>query len=438
MKANVIIFFCLFSLTTSRVKAQVAISGFENFVAYAKTKSLSLQQGQIRILQAKKAKIAAIYGILDPTGSVSGSFTNNTEIPVTPVPGEVLGGQPGTFEAVKFGIQYVTDFNAYAELKLLHLEGWENMKLSKLNLELQQSNNQIDLKNLYENIAVIYFNIETLQEQLISTKNNLLAAETLYKNTLEKYQQGVVKQQDVNDSEVNLRSVEENIRQIEFLIRQQYIALKLLCDIPEEEMFQIEPSLKTYEQVKDLDIMMNPFLIRNAMLSEKMAWSTFRKSQYGFYPTVSLFASYANQQFNTQAILFDNNVNWYPSEYVGVRIRVPLPSATAISQSSKARYDYLIAKNNREKLEIKTKLNTRQLQTEYEKAFSHRNSNEEIYLLRKDTYEKNLNNYKEGIISLEQTINSFNALVSSEYNLISSEKSIEMTLSKIKINNNID
>jgi outer membrane protein TolC len=173
-------------------------------------------------------------------------------------------------------------------------------------------------------------------------------------------------------------------------------------------------------------------------LNEQISLRNYNKAKFAFTPTLSVFASHLDQQFNTRARLFDNNVNWIPSNYVGLRLSIPLPTAGSIAQSSRSRYDYLLAKNTKEQIQIQAKLNNSQLVIEYNKAVSQKESNREIYQLRKDTYEKNLQNYEAGIISIDQTIRSFNEMISSQYNLISSEKLAEMVLAKININNKIN
>jgi outer membrane protein TolC len=412
------------------------ITSFDEFMILAKAKSITLKNGEIQLSQAKKEKLISILGVLDPTGNVALSYINNTQLPVNLIPSEILGGQPGTFQEVQFGVQYNTNFNTNIDVKLINPAGWESLKLSKLNISLADNNNKIALKDIYENSAVIFFNIATLQEQLKSTTINLKGAEQLYQTTQNKYQAGQVSKQDLNESEVNKKTVEEQINQIQFLIKQQYIGLKLLCDIPNEVEILIQTTVS--ETSPRIEVQNNQLRFSNALLNEQISLRNLNKIKYSFLPTLSAFASISQQQFNTQARVFDNNVNWIPSSYIGLRLSMPLPSASSISQYNKARYDYQISKNGAEQLRIQSKLTTNQLAIDYEKALSQRESNKEIYQLRKDTYEKNLANYEAGILSLEQTIRSFNEMVNSQYNLISSEKMVEMTLAKININNIIN
>ncbi len=423
-------------LVANNLSAQTqAITSFDDFMNLAKSKSITLKNGEVQLSESKKAKLAAILGVLDPTGNVALTYQNNTQLPVNLIPSEILGGQAGTFQEVKFGVQYSTNFNTSTDIKLINLVGWENLRLSKLNLQLTEINNRIALKNLYENSAAIFYNIATLHEQLKSTTQNLGGAEKLHQITLNKYQTGLVNQQDLNESIANKKSIEEQINQIKFLLQQQYIAIKLLCDIPEEVQFTIEP--KSQSTTTMSDVQNNQLLFKNAVLNERIASSNYKKVSYSFLPTLSLFFSSTEQQFSTKSRIFDNNLNWIPSSYVGFRLSMPLPSASAVSQFYKAKYSHQLARNGAEQFMIQSKLKTNQLMVDHNKAVSQRESNKAIYELRKDTYEKNLQNYEAGIIGLEQTIRSFSEMINSHYNFISSEKVAEMTQTKININNTI-
>jgi outer membrane protein TolC len=434
--ATISIFIVL--ITIGSAKAQKIFTNFDSLMRYALDKSVLLKTGAIKISQAKKARLAAIYGIADPTGNLSLSYTNNTRLPVNLFPAEIFGGPPGSFKEVRTGVQYVSYGNLYADVKLLNLQGWENFKLSKINILLSESENTMSLKTLYENIAVVYFNIVVLQEQIKATTENLKAADTLYKITVNKYNAGIAKQQDVNDAKANKINIEENINQIWFETTQQYLALKLLADIPEDENFSINhPIVK--ENIP-IAVSVKPSLIglSNAIVKERYAKSNYKQSSYSLLPTVSIFASQTTQQFNTRAKLFDNSVNWIPSTYVGVRLLVPIPSASAISQKAKAKNDYLLAQYNTVQVKIKTVLDAKALEVTYKKAISQATVNKEIFLLRKDSYEKNFLNYNEGLTGIDKIIDSFNAMVNSNYNLISSLVNILLAEAKININNKIN
>ena len=436
-KASIIIFCFVAFFMVQNAKAQKVITSLDELLSYANQKSLTFKSGEIQVSQAKKATLAALYGIADPTGSFSGTYTNNTKLPVNIFPAEFLGGKPGTYKEVQLGVQYQTNFNASVDIKLLNRQGWENLKLSKINVDLTESDNKLSRKILYDNVTVIYFNILTLQEQLKATELNLLAADTLLQSVTQRYNQGIAKQQDVNDSKANKLLIEENLRQIKFQIQQQYTAINQLCDIPNGEEIHINQLVSNdYAEIIPT-IETNGLPFSNARFREKFAYTNYQKTLFGNLPTLSFFASVSTQQYNTQATFFAENVNWIPSNYVGIKLNLPIPSSNSIGQIHKTKLDYFISKNNTEQAQIRADLDVKQLQYQYEKAFSQRKSNQEIYALRKDSYQKNVLNYKAGITNIDQTINSFNAMVNSNYDIIASRINILLAEAKINLQNKI-
>jgi outer membrane protein TolC len=438
MKLKITYYLVLLLMTmdaNKKLHSQTAFSSFDSVLRYASVKSITLQSNNISLEQAKKAKLAALLGIPEITGNISSTHTNNNKLPVNLFPAEAFGGQPGTYREVTTGVQYVTNLNENIDVKLLNLKGWENLKLAKLNIAAAASGNQLSIKTLYENIAATYFNIVNLQEQLVVTKQNKRIADTLLTISKNKYQEGMVKQQDVNDATVNYLSTLESENQLEFLIKQQYLALKILCDIPETDSISIQQKIITNQPDKLSVVEKNYLAVKNSLLKEQAAYSNYKQYKYSMYPTLSFFQAYTTQQFNTRGKLLDKSVNWIPSSYMGLRLNIPIPGTTTISQTLKARYDYLLAQKNTEQTKIKSALEWKQLSTDFEKSLSQANSHKEIFKLRMDTYEKNVTLYKEGLLSLDQTLNSFTTMVNSRYSLISSHITVLLAKAKIDINN---
>lgn len=417
--------------------SQKVFMSVDSLLNYSASKSISVQSGYIRLDQAKNAKLASILSIPDITGNLSLSYTHNTKLPVNLFPAEVFGGQPGTFMEIQSGIPYVTTANENIDIKLFNLKGWKNLKLYRLNIESNISDNKITLKSLFENVTAAYYNIISLQEQLASTIQNMSSANSLLEITQNKYKAGLVKQQDVNDANINYLTTEENKNQIEYLIKQQYLALKILCDIPEQEEIQIVNKSSLTEFGERPSIASNNIALTNNLLKEKTALYTYKQQKHSLYPTVSFFQSYTTQQNNTRGKLFDSRVSWLQSSYIGLRLNIPIPSSSTIAEVSKAKYDYLLAQKNTTQQKIKSDLEINQLGVDYNKAFSQAVANNKIFLLRKENYEKNLNLYKEGLVSSEQVLDSFSDMVTSNYDLVSSQVTVLAAKTKIDINNRI-
>ena len=439
MKQSLVIVSLLLCFLATQAFAQTPSSfeSLESLLDYAMQTSLSLQSGDIRLQQAKTAKLAALLAIPDPNGSTSATYTNNTQLSVNLFPAEIVGGQKGSFREVQLGVQYNTNANFYADIKLLNLQGWENLKLAKLNIAVTETDNLLVRKTLQEDIAAVYFNIVTLQEQLKATQQNIAAADTLWQIVQQKYQQGIAKPQEVNQAQVSVLNNKENAAQISFVLSQQYLALKLLCDIPENAPLNITEQAQAKPLLTPPTIANNDLLAENSRLKELKALSAFRQSKLAQLPTFSFFFSQTTQQYNTQSTLFDSNVRWIPSSYIGFKLSLSLPNANAVSQIAKAKYDYHLAQKSTMQTNIKANITQQQLAIGYEKAQSQWTTHQKVHELNVESYQKNLNLYNEGLLSLSQTIDSFNAQVNSQYNVISAAIAIQLAKAKIQIHNTV-
>lgn len=421
MKKLIIITILLFS---KNVFSQQKFTKLDDLLQYATSKNITIKNNDIRLAQAKKTKLAAAINVLDPQINNSLSYIDNTKLPVN-----VFNGQE-----FQLGTRYNTNFNANGDLKLLNFGGWENLKLAKINIDLVNSNGLIATKSIQENLANVYYNIVTLQEQLKSSEKNLAAADTLYQITVKKNKLGLVKQQDVNDTKVSFLTTQEAINQLKLMIKQYYISLKIIADIPENESITIDEKLENTTNWKS-EVAKNELNVNNAELKEKYALSNFKQNKKSNYPTLSFMASQSNQQYNQDFTVFGGN--WVNSNYVGLKLVVPIPNATSISKKYNAKYEYQIAKQNTEQAKIKSELDQKQLENDFEKAISQFKNNIEILTLRTDSYNKNKNLYLAGILGLDQTLNSYNAMVNAEYLQISSQVNVLLATAKIEINNKI-
>lgn len=418
-----------------QTRAQNRFDNLDALLAYANTKSISVQSNDIRVLQAKKTKLAAKLAISDPVANITGNFTDNTRLPVNLFPAEIFGGQKGEFREVQTGVRYNTAANQNLDIKLLNLEGWQNYKLSHINIEIIETDSRLNLKSLHENIAAAYYNIIQLNAQLESTQQNLLVADTLLQVAEHKYRQGIVKQQDVNESRINRLNIKENINRIQYLLNQNYLSLKILADIPDAEEVEITEKVTGNLPNKKPVVQLNDLQVQSHLLKEKYALGYIEKTGKSMYPTLSFVASNSFNQYNNDFTLFGGK--WITSNYVGLKLNFALPNATTISNRTKAYFDYELARKNTLQAQIKADLTTKQLSNDFEKAISQLQSHAEVLEIQRDTYEKNKNLYSEGLTGIERPLDSFKAMLNAQYSLISSKVSVMLAQSKIDINNKI-
>lgn len=414
--------------------AQTQFSDFNAFVSYASEKSISLKKNEIELSQAKKSRLAAFLGVLDPSGNTTLSYRNNTQLPVTLVPSQLLGGRAGDYERVKFGLQYETQLLFNGEMKLLNLAGWQNLRQAETNILLADNQRAIQRKQFFEATAGVYYHIVTLHEQHNTARNNLQIADTLFRLVKMRLEKGLASQQDVNEAQISYLQMLRSIEQIDFELQHQYTALRIICDLPETEAFEIRPSASTPASV--LVAQRSGLMPQNTLLRLQMANGSYKRTRLEMMPSLSLFFSLAQQQFSNNPRLLEKNNSWIPSSYVGVRLGIPLPTAGMISQRFKSKYDVQLAQQDYQQAQVKANNEAMQLTIAHQKALANTAAQLKILRLKKDTYHKNQMSYQAGITTLGLTLRSFQEMLNAEYEWVAAGIAAQLAAEKININNN--
>lgn len=415
--------------------SQVIVKDVSDVIKLAQMKSIDLKSGEIKLDQAKKSRIAAILSIPDVGGSIGLSYTHNTRLPVSLFPAEIFGGQPGEYREIQTGVPYNSLFNENIDIKLLNLKGWQNLRLANATIEQQKADNLVKARDLDAAVSKVYFDVLTLMEQHKSAYSNSGSAKKLLEIVQDKYLAGSIREQDLLDAKSNYVIAMDNHQQIGIMIQEQLNSLRLLCDIPEEDSLELimpdlylpfpEPLLKSN---RDLDI-------GSKELSLEVAKANLAYQKMSLMPSLSFFQSFSNQQFSTEGKLFNRSVDWVPSSYVGLKLSFQIPSATTVGQISKYRYDALLAEQQLEKEKIKVGIEQRQRFLTFNKHKMKTYNDEEVYGMRKRTYEKVMDLYREGLISIDRTLDSYRDMVDAGYGAISSRISTWKSLSQISIYN---
>ncbi|MDJ1482757.1 TolC family protein [Cytophagaceae bacterium YF14B1] len=418
----------------SHARAQIILSSFADVVSVLEQKSYLIKNGKLEEEKAKKSRLAGILSIPEPTGSISLGYTNNTRLPVTVFPAEILGGTPGTYEKVALGVQYNTNFNSTIDIKLINATGIQNFKLSQINSQLVVTENALQKKSLYENAATVYYNILILQEQKNATMQFIENAEQLLLAVTNQFTNGLATQQQVNEATISRLTQQDNLKQIQYQIELQINTLQSWMDIREPLEFVPNPPPVVSAPAEPLSRNLHQ---RNALLSYEFARTEFRKEAYTNLPYLSLILSSQRQLFDTQANPFASSQSWVPSSYYGFRVSIPIPGNASVSGYYRQKYQVKINQFNLEKAIIQDELEVRKLETNLRKAQSEHASALEIERLRKETYDKNLLNYQAGLVTLEDTINSLNASIDAQYTRIASAQKVKLQEQFILIHNSI-
>ena len=413
---------------------ELIFNKLDSLLKYAENNSISIKTGEQQILLAKWQKISAQAGLVNFRMQTNFNLTNNTELPVSFMPGEAFGGAPGTFKEVTMGLQYIGNLNIAPQIDIINPASWAKLQSANVNNELADVNNLIAKKSLYESISASYHNIISLQEQIELTQKSLLIADTLLVNMQNKYSAGIVRQQDLNDAQINKLTLTDKLEQLKLSLAQQYLSLKILCDIPENINLKIEESI-SYEQQLTIGLEVdNQLSYKSSLLKVDLAKADLKTNHFMQLPTVSLVFYNAWQQ-NSNNMFFDNEARWLNSQYVGLKLSMPFPDINRFTQTKTSKINRTISLQNVEHTKILNDNNNRQLVLDYEKAFSQFATAKQIFALKEQNYHLALNQFNMDILPSDKLLIAFNDMITSQLNYSSALANLLFLKSKIDINN---
>ncbi len=437
MKTLILIIFSL-SLAAGNAAGQDTspqhtFRSLDEVIAYSETASLDLIIDNIRYTQAKTAKKAAGFEMFDPTVSLPGSFTHFSELPVTLLPAEIFGGQPGSTVELRAGSPYSTEFSQTLEIKLLNPLGWADYKLAKINEELTRSSTQQTRQILQENLADSYYAIVNLDRQRESTEALLASADSVYQITQLKFDEGQVSQQDLNNAQVSKLNTEKSLRQIDYLLVDAYLTLKVLCNIPETDTVLVAHQEQAAMLHTQPIVAPSRLDLKLQLLNQDYARQNYKKSKSQLWPSLSFFAG-NNYQLNNQSFT-PLTGDWVNSNYLGLTLSFRLPNTGTVSSMRQTKLDYEIASREVEKAEQAVNIEQQRLENSYREARDEYTTSLDIQRLQEDSYGKNLNLYVQGLLPVDRLLDSYDAMLNAVYAANASAISLELAHEKILINN---
>ena len=418
----------------SNAQNKLVFKTLDSLFEYAENHSISIKTGEQQVLLAKWQKISAQAGLVNFKMQTSFSLTDNVKLPVTYFPAEAFGGEPGTFKEVTTGQQFIGNFNFAPQIDIINPVSWSRLKSAKINSQLTDVTNLMVKKSLFESISASYYNTISLKEQIEITQKNLYTADTLQMIMQNKYIEGIVRQQDLNDATINKISLKDKLTQFEISLNQQYYALKVLCDIPQDtDILLTENTI--YNQPFELNLQTNNQLEhKSSLLKADLAKEELRANRLAQYPTVSIVA-YDGWQQNSKIQFFDPNNNWINAQYIGLRLSMPFPDINKFTLTKSAKINKTISELDAEHTKLQNDVTNIQLSLDYEKAYSQFKTANQIFLLKNENYQMALNQFNESILSSDKLLIAFDAMLASQLSYSAALANLLYTKSKIEINN---
>lgn len=410
------------------------IKKLEELIISAKEQNISIKNQTLQTDLAALTKKTAKGNILNPRIPSTAQVINNFNQQVSFLPGPIFGQPEGTFKAVTMGQQYVSTFSIQPQIDVVNPGTIALLKSATLNEELIKEQNKWNEQTVYNQINNLYFNILLLKKQQQILEENKKTAEQIVTINQNKFKEGLLRKQELNEAESNLIAIDDKLIQLELTLKIQMETLQTYYN--QKDVFLLKEDLDHYAKEISLLESKNNIKTKISELQYESTVQDVKVAQWSQLPILTLISSF-NWQNQSNITYFDPNSNWVNYNYIGLKLSWDFPTTVQkISTIYAKKIQAEQLKNNAEQAAKENDLMNKQWVLEYEKAIQQFRSLEKIYVLKKDTFEKNKNQYDEQILPLDKLLISHNDLINSELNLASALATIGYTKYRIIIYNN--
>ncbi len=348
MKIKFLSFLAFISVAWSFPQERPNSFSLEEAIAYALEYNYSVINAGREILDAQKQKWEIIAtGLPQIDGNLS--YQNQLKQPVTLVPGEFVGGDPGSFLPVVFGQQ--NQVNATATLRQQIFDGSYivGVQATEAFLRYSQNNKEKTDQEIRKAVIEAYGNVLLAKETVAILENNKATLEKNLYETEKLFENGLGDEESVEQLQITLSSI---ISALKNSVRFEDITLQMLnliMGLPIENQTLLKENLDdlVLKQI-DFNLLESEFFMENnvdyklvANLNEQRYYE-LKLAKSKALPSLNAFVNYGASAYSNTFTFFESKQQWFGSSVLGFDLTIPIFSSlnrSATTQRAKIAYD---------------------------------------------------------------------------------------------------
>jgi outer membrane protein TolC len=333
------------------------------------------------------------------------SYQNNLKQPTTLLPGEIVGGDSGSFVPVIFGTKQNATLGA--TLTQLIFDGSYLVGLQAAKTFLDYSENaeektQLEVRkgviNAYGSVLLSKELVEIFELNKINLEKNLFETRAFYEN-------GFTEEESVEQLEITLINLETQLKNSKrtLIIAQQMFNLAIGIDVESEvdmldnldSLTQENISLEFLEENINIEDNID-YKIASNFTEQRILELKLEKS-YSI-PNLAAFVNYGTQANSDGFNFFSNDQKWYQSSLLGVSMNIPiLSSGLRSARTQQARIALEQAETNLTEAYQRILLEINTAKNNYRFAIEIYNNNKKNLDLSERVEQKNEIKFSEGL-----------------------------------------
>lgn len=406
IKHTFILLFFLASATCFSQQEKALYFTLEEAVTFALDSNYTAINARRDMAKALKKKWETTAQGL-PQISANISYNNNLKQPVTLLPAEFMGGEPGTYVPMEFGTKQ--NANAVATLNQLIFDGsyLVGLKAARAFLDFSENANEKTKLEVRKGVINAYGSVLLAQDLVAIFEKNRENLRSNLAETQEIFKAGLEEEESVEQLEITLLDVETQLENASRSLRiaKQMFNLALGLDVNANTI--LTDNLETLTQQNISLELMDHTLNLEANVDYKIAENLIRQRDLEMQlekskamPNLSAFVNYGTMANGKEFDFFSSDQKWYQSSVLGISMNIPIFSSgmrRASTQQAKIALDQ--AKTDYEETVQKLRLALTSAKSNYQFAIDKYNNSKRNLALATRIEQKNQTKFTEGMAS---------------------------------------
>ena len=396
----------LLVMVLSHAQEQPNSFSLEEAIAFALENNYSAINAGRDIVDAQKQKWETIAdGLPQISGAIS--YQNQLKQPISLIPAEFFGGEPGTFQPITFG--QPQQATATATLTQQIFDGSYIVGVQATKTFLRYSANNKEKTDLEVRKAVVeaYGNVLLANESVIILEKNLATLEKNLFETTKIFENGLGDEESVEQLQITLSSVDNQLKNAVRLKEITLQMLNLMMGIPIDSPTQLTENLDdlTLKQI-NLGLLETAFSLEKnvdyklALNLNEQRFLELKLAKSRALPTLNAFINYGSTSFSDSFDFLSGTPDWYNSSIMGFDLNIPIFSSLKRSASTqRAKIALEKAKTQLTEAEEQIRLQLQRAKSDYILAIEQFKTAKQNLGLAERIENKNQVKYFEGIAS---------------------------------------
>ncbi|QJW90195.1 TolC family protein [Spirosoma taeanense] len=398
--------------------AQTVVQNVREALALARRSNPDLLSARQNRLAQDQQRVAA-RAALRPQARVFTNFDYNYALPVQLVPAEFLGGRPGEYRSLRFGLPFFLTAGAEITAPVLNRPARLDLAITDQNLRVIDDQTLVLQDEIATQTARLYHAALLTRSAIGITRRNLLAADTLTQIARQRLDKGLIEPLEYN----RIRSIQLTTADVFYQNEVAYVRnvnqLKLLLGLAPADSLVLAEDLATRPVEGLVPAGAALSVQRPQVLLQQAQVELFRlqvnREKLLRWPTLSAYARFSEQAQRNQINFLNPNERWYTIGVTGLQFNLPIYSGgLRTSGLTRARLQLKRAETELAYEQNRQQIDTEDIRNTYNQAVRSLDLNRQNYDLSTQNVQIALVKYRSGLFAYDQYLNVFNEALTAQ------------------------